>query len=82
MRKLLVTLDDSLDDWLKGQANQNETVRQALMLYKEDISTPDTISGLRRSYAKLTAFLETKTEYYDTVFIKLEKLIKELEMRM
>lgn len=82
MRRLVVNLDNTLDEWLQGNINQNETVRKALYLYKEDISTPDTIEGLRKSYLKLTAFMETKFEYYDVVFHQLEKLINMLETRM
>lgn len=82
MRRLVVNLDNTLDDWLKGQVNQNETVRKALMLYKDDISTPDTIAGLRKSYSKLGSYMEEKFEYYDFVFKQLEKLISMLETRM
>jgi hypothetical protein len=82
MRKLVVTLDNTLDEWLGKQVNQNETVRNALMLYKEDISTPDTIAGLRKSYKVLINFMETKFEAYDNSFHKLDKLIEMLESRM
>jgi hypothetical protein len=82
MRRLVVNLDNTLDQWLEGEINQNETVRKALYLYKDDISTPDTIHGLRKSYTKLTGFMETKFEYYDKVFRDLEKLINVLETRM
>lgn len=82
MRRLVVNLDNTLDEWLQDEINQNETVRKALYLYKDDISTPDTIAGLRKSYSRLTAFMETKFEYYDSVFKQLEKLINTLETRM
>lgn len=82
MRRLVVNLDNTLDEWLAGQTNQNETVRNALYLYKEDITTPDTIAGLRKSYIKLTNYLESKFVYYDDVFGQLEKLINMLETRM
>lgn len=82
MRRLVVNLDNTLDTWLDGETNQNDTVRKALYLYKDDISTPDTIGGLRKSYSKLTTYMETKFEYYDKVFNDLEKLIAQLEMRM
>lgn len=82
MRRLIINLDDELDLWLSEQVNQNETVRNALKLYKDDITTPDTIAGLRQSYAKLTSYMETKFEYYDSVFSQLEKLINMLETRM
>lgn len=82
MRRLVINLDNSLDEWLQGQTNQNETVRNALNLYKDDITTPDTIAGLRKTYKGLTNFLQSKFEYYDSVFSQLEKLISMLETRM
>ncbi len=82
MRRLVVNLDNTLDEWLQGRINQNETVREALYLYKDDISTPDTIQGLRKSYENLTKYLKTKHEYYDSVFSQLEKLINMLETRL
>lgn len=82
MRKLLVTLDDDLAKELSKYPNQNETIRTALRLYNEDISTPDTIHGLRKSYKALIYFQKTKFEYYDQVFKQLEKLIGILETRM
>lgn len=81
MRKLLVTLDDDLDKVLSKFPNQNETVREALRLYNGDIRT-DTIAGLRQSYKVLLEYMQSKHEYYDTVFIQLEKLINMLETRM
>lgn len=80
-RKLLVTLDDELDLWMAGQANQADTVRKALMLYKGDIST-DTVSGIRQSYGNLRSFMEDKFDRYDNSFCKLDKLIDFLETRM
>lgn len=82
MRRLVVNLDNTLDDWLKHELNQNETIRKALYLYKDDITIPDTIAGLRKSYVILKTYMETKFEYYDTVFKQLEKLINMLESRM
>jgi len=81
VRKLLITLDDELDPWLAGQANQNQTVRNALLIYKGDIST-DTVAGLRQSYKVLRAYMEDKFENYDQVFARLDKLISVLETRM
>lgn len=82
MRRLVINLDNELDPWLAKQTNQNDTVRKALYLYKDDISTPDTIAGLRKSYSKLTSYMETKFEAYDNSFHKLDKLIDVLETRM
>lgn len=82
MRKLLVTLDDELDTLLAGAPNQSEVVRNALRLYMYDISTPDTIAGLRESYKKLQSYMQSKFESYDQSFARLDKLITYLETRM
>lgn len=82
MRRLVITLDKELDLWLRKQVNQNDTVRKALKLYKDDISTPDTIAGLRNTYLKLYSYMNTHFERYDTSFEKLDKLIAMLETRM
>jgi hypothetical protein len=80
-RKLLITLDDDLDLWLSKQVNQNETVRNALTLYKDDITT-DTVGGLRQSYKGLRTYMEHKFDTYDISFRKLDKLVEHLETRM
>lgn len=82
MRRLVINLDDELDPWLARYVNQNEIVRNALYLYKDDISTPDTIAGLRKSYKALIDFQKSKFEYYDEVFARLDKLINMLESRL
>lgn len=82
MRKLLITLDDELDNLLAGAPNQSEIVRNALRLYMHDISTPDTIAGLRESYSKLQSYMQSKSENYDRSFAKLDKLIEYLETRV
>lgn len=77
MRRLVVNLDNTLDVWLSGQVNQNETVRKALYLYKGDITT-DTIQGLRKSYSAII----DKLEEHDAAFGRMDKLISVLETRM
>jgi hypothetical protein len=46
MRRLVVTLDNTLDEWLAGFPNQAQIVRNALDLYHGDITT-DTKEGLK-----------------------------------
>jgi hypothetical protein len=83
VRKLLIEFDDELDLWLAGRVNQAEAVRNAVRLYKGDISTDeDVIRGLRESFSLLKKYMATKFEYYDVVFKQLEKLINMLETRM
>lgn len=79
MRKLLLTLDDTLDEFLKGEVNQSETIRNALHLYKDNISTPDTVAGIQGSYKSLKRMMDDKFEYYDQCFSRMDKLIKEIE---
>lgn len=74
-------LDDELDPWLAGQVNQAETVRNALRLYKGDIST-DGMEAIKASYKYLKNFMEERLENYDESFKKLDKLIEYLETRM
>ncbi len=65
MRKLLVTLDDDLDERLKHVVNQNEVVRVALRLYlAEDVGS--SLDGLRAGYAILAKALkeiDSKIDY-------------------
>lgn len=81
MRRLVVNLDNTLDEWLQGEVNQNETVRKALYLYKGDITTDD-MTNIKESYRALKAFLGQKFETYDMSFQRLDKLISVLETRM
>lgn len=81
MRRLVINLPNTLDEWLASEPNQNETVRKALNLYKGDITT-DGITQIKDSYLLLTKLLNQKFEYYDRVFGQLEKLIQTLETRM
>jgi hypothetical protein len=81
MRKLLITLDDDLDPWLASKVNQNEVVRNALSIYKGDITT-DTLEGMRHSYSSLKKSIEVHFDYYDECFSRMDKLISVLESRM
>jgi len=88
MRKLLITLDETLDPWLATHTNQNEIVRNALYVYKGDIST-DGIQEIRESYRIIKDSLDEKSVlinerlvYYDRVFGEVEKLVNMLETRM
>lgn len=81
MRKLLITLDDELDKELAKYPNQNEIVREALRLYKLDIST-DTVAGLRVSYKQLLKIIDERFSFYDEKFERMDKLLSYLETRM
>lgn len=82
MRKLVISLDNTLDEWLAGEVNQNETVRNALYLYKEDITTPDTLASIKKSYKALTSYMKSHFEVYDESFKKMDRLINDLQNRM
>lgn len=52
MKKLLVILDDETYHLLEKEKNKSAVVREAIKYIKQDI-TPDTIDGMRKSYAVL-----------------------------
>lgn len=82
MRRLMVTLDNTLDEWLEGKINQAAIVRKALYMYKGDITTPDTLEGLRESYGRLLKHQQTKFEFYDECFERMDKLINLVESKL
>lgn len=52
MKKLLITFDDGTATVLAKSPNMSETVRQAMMIYNEHIST-DTLSRMRMSFENI-----------------------------
>lgn len=65
MRRLVINLDDDLDLWLSKKTNQNQIVRDALYLYKDDITT-ESIEGIRQTYtviAKTLKEIDSKIDY-------------------
>lgn len=75
-------LDDELSKELEKFPNMSETTREALRLYIGLIPTSDTIPILKKSYSDLWDKMDSKFEYYDSMFKQLEKLINILETRM
>lgn len=74
-----MNLDNTLDEWLSEQVNQNKTVRDALYLYKGDISTSVNMENLIKSYRALINYIQPKFESYDESFDKLNKLLEQIE---
>jgi len=72
MRRLVVTLDDSLDLWLSVQKNQARVIREALNVYRSDITT-DTLSGIRASYKVLHAKVTDMDSKLDYIAALLQK---------
>lgn len=65
MRKLLINLTDEDANLLEGEDNKSETLRQALRLYKSDIST-DTLEGFRVAFTETRRMLkemDSKLDY-------------------
>ena len=81
MKKLLVVLDDELAKELEKYPNKSQAVREALKIYNEHIST-DTIEGLRQSYKSLQQNINSRFDYYDECFSRMDNLISVLETRM
>jgi len=82
MRRLVINLDNTLDEWLSGEINQNKTVRDALYLYKGDITTPENLKSIKDSYIVLTKYMKAHFDEYDKSFKRMDKLIQELENRL
>ena len=78
MRRLVVNLDNTLDEWLKGYKNQNEIVRNALTLYKGDIKT-DTVQGLRIGFHQLNQHFAELEQRFIEQYEMVEELAKRIE---
>ena len=78
MRRLIVTLDNTLDDWLHGEPNQAEIVRKALRLYHGDITT-DTREGLRIVCGNILARMEKLEGRFVEQYEMVEQLLKTIE---
>lgn len=81
MKELLLKLTDKQFKELNKYPNKSQAIRNAIDIYNEHIST-DTIQGLQKSYSQLTKYMQTKFEYYDEAFARMDKLISVLETRM
>ena len=70
MRRINITIDDETSKVLEGKLNKSETIRQALLIHNDDVST-DTLAGMRRSFEKLLARMteleERSIETYEMV---------------
>lgn len=77
MRKLLVTLDDELDIWLKSQINQTETVREALRIYKGNIKEP-TLNGIRQAFNQS----QKNTSIINDLIMEINDLIIEIDSKI
>ena len=70
MKRKLITLDEETSNLLAKSPNASEMVRQALRVYKEDIST-DTIAGMREAFRRLS---EQNKELQSSVDYLIEQL--------
>jgi hypothetical protein len=78
MRRLVVNLPNTLDEWLAGQPNQNETVRKALEIYKGDITT-DTLEGMRIAFGRVLKKQQEMEARFNEQYEMVEKLYNKLE---
>lgn len=78
MRKLLVTLDDELDNWLSGHINQTEVIREALRVYKGDIKTP-TLDGIKQAFNQSQRNTAIIKDYLKEIDSKLDYIASRLE---
>lgn len=81
MKKVLVILPDDMAKELRKSPNMSQTIRDALAIYNEHIST-DTIQGLRKSYDILLKRMDERFTAYDEKFERMDKLLGYLETRM
>lgn len=81
MKRVLIVLSDEQYKVLKQSPNMSDTVRKALDIYNEHITT-DTVQGLRQSYAVLLKSFDERFAVYDLAFERMDKLIGVLEARM
>jgi len=81
MKKLLIAFDDDTAHLLAKNPNMSQTVREAVAIYNEHIST-DTVAGLRESYKLLMKNMDERFDHYDMCFERLDKLLSVLETRM
>jgi len=81
MKRILITIDDETANLLAKSPNRSETVRQALKVYHEDIST-DTLAGMRKAFMTMqqsqTELEESLGERMDYLTEVVEKLNKKL----
>ena len=77
MKRILITIDEKTANLLEGSPNRSETVRQALKVYHEDIST-DTLAGMRKAFR---ISLE-KQEELETQIIYLTELVEKLNAKV
>lgn len=75
MRRLLITLDDELDNLLAGKTNQSEYVRELLRLYIGDI-TPDRLERMQEAFNQMR---QVATQNHTETQEKLTYLTEQVE---
>lgn len=74
MKKRMISLDEKTANLLEKSPNASETIRQALMIYNEDIST-DTLAGMRQAFRLLAEQQEKQHEELTNMLFEMnEKL--------
>lgn len=75
MKRKIILLDDESANLLAKEPNASETVRQALKVYNEHIST-DTLAGMRKAF---TTMQQSQTELEQSLGERMDYLTEVIE---
>lgn len=74
MKKRMISLDEKTANLLEKSPNASETIRQALMIYNEDIST-DTLAGMRQAFRLLAEQQDKQHEELTNMLFEMNEKI-------
>ena len=80
MKKRMISLDEKTANLLEKSPNASETIRQALMIYNEDIST-DTLAGMRQAFRKLQEQQEKQHEELTNMLFEINEKLETVVRR-
>jgi len=80
MKKRMISLDEKTANLLEKSPNASETIRQALMIYNEDIST-DTLAGMRQAFRLLAEQQEKQHEELTNMLFEMNEKLDTITRR-
>lgn len=80
MKKRMISLDEKTANLLEKSPNASETIRQALMIYNEDIST-DTLAGMRQAFRLLAEQQEKQHEELTNMLFEMNEKLDTVHRR-
>jgi len=80
MKKRMISLDEKTANLLEKSPNASETIRQALMIYNEDIST-DTLAGMRQAFRLLAEQQEKQHEELTNMLFEMNEKLETVVRR-